>query len=68
MSYKDRIELEQLLGSFVTSPKSLLSEKEVKLLRKAMRLIGRVNKRIRRFIHVNTKRYEIAGLFFIQNR
>lgn len=45
MSYKDRIELEQLLGSFVTSPKSLLSEKEVKLLRKAMRLIGRVNKR-----------------------
>ncbi len=45
MSYKDRIELEQLLGCFVTSPKSLLSEKEVKLLRKAMRLIGRVNKR-----------------------
>lgn len=45
MSYKDRIELEQLLGSFVTSPKSLLSEKKVKLLRKAMRLIGRVNKR-----------------------
>lgn len=43
MSYKDRIELEQLLGSFVTSPKSLLSE--IKLLRKAMRLIGRVNKR-----------------------
>lgn len=45
MSYKDRIELERLLGSFVTSPKILLSEKEVKLLRKAMRLIGRVNKR-----------------------
>ena len=45
MCYKDRIELEQLLGSFVTSPKRLLSEKEVKLLRKAMRLIGRVNKR-----------------------
>nr|DAV90769.1 MAG TPA: hypothetical protein [Caudoviricetes sp.] len=45
MSYKDRIELERLLGSFVTTPKSHLSEKEVKLLRKAMRLIGRVNKR-----------------------
>ncbi len=45
MSYQDRIELERLLGSFVTAPKSHLSEKEVKLLRKAMRLIGRKNKR-----------------------
>ena len=45
MSYKDRIELERLLGDFVTAPKSHLSEKEVKLLRKAMRLIGRENKR-----------------------
>lgn len=45
MSYKDRIELERLLGDFVTAPKSNLSEKEVKLLRKAMRLIGRENKR-----------------------
>ncbi len=45
MCYKDRIELEQLLGSFVTAHKSHLSEKEVKLLRKAMRLIGRENKR-----------------------
>ena len=45
MSYKDRIELERLLGDFVTSLKSHLSEKEVKLLRKAMRLIGRENNR-----------------------
>ena len=45
MGYKDRIELERLLGSFVTAPKSHLSEKEVNLLRKAMRLIGRENKR-----------------------
>ena len=35
MSYKDRIELERLLGSFVTAPKSHLSEKKVKLLRKS---------------------------------
>lgn len=45
MSYKGRIELERLLGSFATASKNHLSEKEVKLLRKAMRLIGRENKR-----------------------
>lgn len=45
MSYQDRIELERILGSFVTAPKNHLSEKEVKLLRKAMRLISRENKR-----------------------
>lgn len=45
MSYQDRIELERLLGGFVTAPKNHLSEKEVKLLRKAIRLIGRENRR-----------------------
>lgn len=43
MTYQDRIKLERLLGSFITAPKNHLSEDEVKLLRKAMRLIGREN-------------------------
>ena len=43
MRYKDRLELESLLGSFITAPKNHLSEREVKLLRQAMRLIGREN-------------------------
>lgn len=45
MSYKDRIYLERLLGSFVIASKNHLSEKEVNLLRKALRLIGRENER-----------------------
>lgn len=43
MSYKDRVLLENLLGEFIISTKNHLSENEVQLLRKTMRLIGREN-------------------------
>lgn len=43
MSYKDRIELERLLGSFVNAPKNHLTADDKKTLRKAMRIIGREN-------------------------
>ena len=43
MSYKDRVLLDSLLGDFILATRHHLSENEVQLLRKAMRLIGREN-------------------------
>lgn len=43
MKYKDRKTLEDLLGTFVTTQKHRLSDEEERVLRRAMRIIGREN-------------------------
>lgn len=45
MKYEDRKKLEDLLGTFVTTQKKRLSAEEERVLRRAMRIIGRENER-----------------------